>query len=837
MLSATLRRIRHSARRLVLTSFAVALGVTFLVGALVLDDSTRSALQRSSELAYAGGDVVVRAPGGFEAGPAHPLPPIPAGLEGRVDDLTGVVSVEARYRARAQVLSGGRADGSAVATSLPSDPDAAAIERRTGRLPAAPGEVAVDADLARRLELRLGDRIGVLLADGPVQLQVVGTVGFGGLDGLAGGGRLLLDRAWAADLLGDGVPHELTVSGGDLLPAQLRELLATSLGDDLAVRTAAEAAAADAASAGAATAAVGSVLVGVAALALLVGGFLIANTLRILVTQRIRELALLRAIGASRRQIVGTLLLEAGLVGLAGAMIGGAAGVAVGAALVPASGGLLPGMPPTSAVITPRALTIGIGVGVTVALLASHGAIRQAVAVAPVAAMRAADLEDRPARPLRLVAGVLATTAGVGLTVVGAGARPLVVAGGAVLVIVGAGTLFPFATGPLLRLVNRPMEWFGTTALLARQQSSAAPRRTGATASALAVSLALVTFLFTVGASFGAASPTVVSDRQHAEIVIRSDAPWGLQSYLTRLGAEVRELPEVAHAETVAYGEFAVAASEAEPYRDASYHAADPTVIGDLVDIRPAAGELAAVRDGEVAVRERVADINGWRLGEEVAIRFPDGHETSLRLVATFDGQVTTDWLLHPETAEPHLAAAGREIFVKLVDGSAVQAARGPIETIATDYPETRVLDRAAQEAQVADANQSTFGILAALLSLSVLIGVLGVLNTLNLAVVERTRELGLLRAVGATRGQIRALIRWEALLLSTLGAVLGAGFGVGLAGIATRAFTEFTLPFVVPAAEVGGAVAATVLLGVAASVLPARRAARIPLLTALEQT
>jgi putative ABC transport system permease protein len=833
MFRTTLHRVRHDLRRLILTAFTVALGVMFLVGALVLDTSTRAALERSYELIYAGADVVVRAPGGLEAGPGDPLRPLDDAVVERVAAVPGVATVEGRTRALGQVLLGDEDGGPAVVTAVPSDPADAAIEVRQGALPTATSEVAIDAELASRFDLGPGDRLTLLLNDGPATLDISAVVGFGGLDGLAGGAQLLVDAASAPELVGP--TTELLVTG-TAPPAELVERIDDAVGDAEAAITAEGLAASDAAAAGAMTAAVGYVLLGVALLALLVGGFLIANTLRILVTQRIRQLALLRAVGATRRQVAGTILLEAGLTGLSGAIVGSLAGVGIGAALVELSGGLLPGVPAADAAITAAPPVIGIAVGLVVSLIASRGAIRRALGVAPVEAMRTADLGDRPPRRSRLVIGLLLTTLGIALTVVAGGSVPLVVAIGGIAVILGAGVLFPFVTAPLLRALSRPLERLGTSATLARQQALDAPRRTGATASALAVSLGLIAFLLTVGASLGAASPSIVSDRQHAELVVRSEAPWGLQGYLEDVAVQARDVPGVAHAEAVAYGDVAVATGGPEGFRDTAYHAVDPGVVGALVDIRSVDGDLTSAGQGEAAVRARVAEANGWRPGDEVAVRFPDGTQTTVGIVATFEGGVTTDWLLPPDTAEPHLAAAGRDVLVKLEDGADVSAVRERLEGIADQHALTSVFDQAELEAQVSEANESTFGVLAALLSLAVLVAVLGVLNTLNLAVTERIRELGLLRAVGATRRQVKAMVRWEALLLSALGAGIGAVLGIGLAWIATRAFTEFTLPFTIPAAPVAGAVLATLVLGTAASLLPARRAARIPLLTALEE-
>ncbi|HEX2028978.1 MAG TPA: FtsX-like permease family protein [Nitriliruptorales bacterium] len=839
MLHVTWQRVRRELGRLVVSSIAVALGVTFLVAALVLNESTRTAIEHSYRQAYADGDVYVRAVDGFRRGPVQPLAPVPGELADAIERIPGVESVEQRYRSPAQILPLGPRRGdvggeAGVAIAVPEDVADAPIDVRAGRLPARSGEVAVDAALADQLGLTVGDRLSVLLPQGPIEARLVGTVGFGSLDGLAGGARVVLPRDAAVDLLGGEGPHELAVTAAaGVEPVVLRERLVHEV-DGTAARTAAQAAASDAATSATSTAVAGYLLGGVAAVGLLVGGFLVANTLRMLVTQRARELALLRAVGASRRQVATSVLLEAGATGFAGALIGTVTGSVAGVGMVAVSDGLLPGLPPTSATLTLLPVTVGVVVGTGTALLSSRGAIRRASALPPVAAMRVVALDEPRPRRLRLAAGAAALLLGAAVAVFGGGAGTFVVAGGTALAIVGIGVLFPAVSGPVVAVLSGPLRHLGPTALLARQQAVAAPRRTGATAAAMAVALALITFLLTFGESLGAASPAVVTGRQHAELVVRSDAPWGLQAYLEEVAADLEQRPEVAVAEAIAYGEFAVSAGRGEPLHDATYYAADPTTLPALFDVQVERGDLAATASGAIAVRGRVAEANGWAVGDPVAIRFPDGTTRHLPIAATFSGSVTTDWILSHAAAHGHLDAAGRETFVRLADGVSVEEARSAIAAVTDGHPALSVLDRAAQEQQMADANRSGIGLVTTLLSLSVVIGGLGVLNTLNLAVTERIRELGLLRAVGGTRRQVRAIVRWEAVLISLIGSACGVLCGVGLAWVTTRAFPDVPMPFDLPAGAIGLAVLATVVLGVFAAALPARRAARLDVLTAI---
>jgi putative ABC transport system permease protein len=835
MLHTTWNRILHGRGRLVLTVLAVALGVTFLTAALVLSGSARAAMTDSYAQIYAGTDVILRG----ASGPSddRTAAPLPDETLQRVRDLASVADAQARRSSVAQLLTSADEGQGAIAMAVPDDPARASIAVRTGRLPNAAGEVAVDAAIAVRQDLSLEDEVAVLLPTGLYDARIVGTVGFGRLDGLAGGARVLFDHETGEGALGSGVT-EIAVQA---TPGTSAELLARQLVADLdgpiQVLTAAEAAARDAATAARQTAPLTWVVMAVAVVALIIGAFLIANTFRMLVAQRTRELALLRALGASRRQVAGSIRIEAAITGAVGSLVGILLGLGAGAALVSTSSSLLPGMPPTDPAVTPLALLAGPIVGIGVAVLAGRGAARRALAVSPVDAMRTAATSVDATSRRRIIGGVAVTAIGLAGTVLGLSTETAAILGASVVaLIVGIGLLFPLVTGPVLRLISRPIEHVGVAGSLARQQALAAPRRTGATAAALAVTLGLIGFLLVFSASLGAAASDVLAARQHAELQISSTAPEGLQNTMLELAEAADRQPGVAAARVVTYAELEIIDEDADDVRPtiASAYVVDPAVTNQLFDVEERAGALRHLAEGELAVREVAATSNGWRIGDQVTVRFPDASRQELVIGALFEGGITTDWIVPPATAEGHLTDAAREVFIRLHEGVSTEQVQPGLERIADQVSATDVMSRTELAEAIADENESYLGILTAMFGLSLVVGVLGVVNTLTLAVYDRIREIGLLRAIGATRGQVRTMIRWEAAITSVMGAALGTALGLGAAWIAVEALPATSMTYTIPVLHLGAAIVTTALLGVVASLLPARRAARIEVLRAV---
>jgi putative ABC transport system permease protein len=304
------------------------------------------------------------------------------------------------------------------------------------------------------------------------------------------------------------------------------------------------------------------------------------------------------------------------------------------------------------------------------------------------------------------------------------------------------------------------------------------------------------------------------------------------------LAEQADGVPGVAAARVVTYGEFEIVDDDADADdprpRVASAYVVDPAVADRLFDVEDRAGALPELAASEIAVRETAAARNGWETGDRVTLRFPDASSHQVVIGALFEGGITTDWIVPPATAEGHLGDASREVFVRLDEGVPTVEVQPKLERIADEVPATDVMSRTELAAAIADENESYLGILTAMFGLSLAVGMLGIVNTLTLAVYDRIREIGLLRAVGATRGQVRAIVRWEAVITSIMGAALGTALGLGTAWVAVAAMPAASMNYTIPILHLSAAVLATALLGVAASLLPARRAASIDILRAV---
>jgi putative ABC transport system permease protein len=860
MWRATWKEVLSRPLRLLLTATAVLLGVMFVTGTLVLTDTTQRRFEDLFSDANAGVDVVVRKAVAFDSamGVEVARDTLDAAMVEEVRQVAGVASAQGLLRGQALMLTADgdpilpKAESSAtsVGMSWASEPYGS-FRIRDGHPPADSNDVVIDAATAQDQGLNVGDSVSVQGPTGRTQpYHIVGTAGFGERNGLAGATVALFTLPTAQQLLNS--PHgvsDIAVVAEDGLPAgQLRDRLITALGGSYEVATAQDSAAASATAAREQTAMLQTVFTIFGAVALLVGAFLIANTFSILVAQRSREFAMLRAVGATGRQVTVAVLFEALIVGLLASVAGAALGVVAALGLRQLAAAFGTEIPPGPLVVTNTALLSGIAIGVTVTLLAAIGPARRAALIAPVAALRAAADPDGIPRRTRTLLGAVATLLGAGLGMaagVGAGngladrgpvPLLLTVGAGAVLVVVGLAWLAPAGAQALGRVLVAPVARLGAPAGLAVSGALRASRRSAATAGALAVGLALVVFFSVFLTSIKASVTGSLDDVIRADLIVESSRNEMLGGLPPHTYHHVSEVPEVAVASSTRLGHW----RDGDTVR--ALTAVDPATIGDVTNLNITAGNFDALRRSGIMLTDAEARIHDVRIGDSLPMSFPRTGTERLRVVALFDADdewaLQTGFVIGLDTYARHFNEdVDASILLRFKPGVSASEGTAAVRSALADTPTAVARDLAALESARSNTIDQILGLMNVLLLLAVLIALLGITNTLALSIVERTRELGLLRAVGMVRGQVSAMVRWEALLIAALGAVAGllVGVGFGTAAVsasATSADTAMNLHL--PVLPLLGYTIAGIVAGLLAGVLPARRASRLDVLNAI---
>jgi putative ABC transport system permease protein len=847
VLSLTIHEMRAHARRLAGMSLAVILGVAFLTGTLVLGDTLRDNFDDLFAETNAGTDVVVRSETdlGLDA---------PRGLIDRslVDDVTavdGVASAEPVVLGYGQILG---SDGEAVGGGGPpqqagswiTDPDLNPYRLAEGRAPEgeAPDgtvEVVVNRGAAEDGGLAVGDTTTVLTPE-PVEVTVVGLATFGDEDGLGGVTFTAFDLDHAMEWVAKS-PDQVSSIAVRADDGVAQDALAARVGDDLPsgleATTGAE-------MTNEATDEIASTFLDMLLLfltlfggiALLVATFSIYNTFSIIVAQRTRQAALLRALGARRGQVVRSVVFEALIIGVIASLVGLAAGVGVAGLLKGLFDAVGFALPAGGIIVTGGTIAAGLTVGVLVTLFAGVFPAVKASRVAPLAAIREVAVERTSPSRARVVAGAVSFAAGVGMTIAAAltGSETLTVVGlGAVLTVVATVVLGPVVARPAASLIGIPVARLrGMTGGLARQNAIRNPRRTAGTASALMVGVAVVS-LFTVFAASLEASIDRTIDRTFGGDLVVTTGAFGGGGISPELATEVADLPEVDRAVGIGMGAVQIDGDTKQ------VQVADLPELSQVLDLGVTGGALDEVGEGELAVSDDTAEGNGWRLGDAVPVTYSDGQVEDLTIGATYEtNQLAGGYLVPRSVWTPHAVQdIDALVVVEAADGTSLASAKAAVTDVAERFGGPDVEDREEFSATMTTGVDLMLTIVYALLTLAIVIALMGIANTLSLAIHERTRELGLLRAVGQTRGQVRSMVRWESVVIAVFGSIGGIALGVFLGwamvqavGAASGGLSVFALPVDrLAIVVVVGAIA-----GVLAGLRPGRRAARLDVLRAI---
>ena len=834
----TLKSIAAHKRRLLASGLAVLLGVAFLAGTLVLYHTLINGFSDVIAEANKGTDALVRS--SLELGQEERTERglVDRSLADTIAAVDGVATVAPRIEGSGRIVG---ADGDPIGGGAPTiagnwvdDDRLNPYDLAEGRAPAAPGEVVIDKAAAEDGELVVGDTTVVRLPD-RVEVRIVGLATFGGADsqGSATYAGFTADFADEVLLPEPGKATSIAVAAEPgVSQAELVRRLDAVLPDGVEALTGAELTREmEEETQGEDHEAFQQALILFAGVALVVATFTIYNTFSILVAQRTRESALLRALGASRVQVLGSVTAEALAVGLLASVGGIAAGMGLALGLLALMDAIGLTTPASPLALDTSTVAIALAVGVVVTLVASLAPAVRASRVAPLAALRDVAVDRSATSRRRAVAGAVVTGAGIALTIVGATGEALLPTGlGALATLVGVVVLGPVVSRPAAAVLGAPQAaWRGMSGVLAQRNAMRNPRRTASTAAALLIGVAVVSLFAVVGASLKQSIDDAVDQQFAGDLVIIGEGAGGLS---TDLAPAVAELPEVAAASPEAAGPCGSTVSTLVP-------TFDPATIESVEHLDVRQGSLRDLRPDQVAISADYAEQHGLALGDPVTVDYPDGvtERPTVGAIYAEDNLSEGDGIKLPRDA--YLAHTSRpadvNMLIALADGVPVAEGEAAVQRVADRFGAPDVQTNQEFTESIAGEINLYLTVVYLLLVLSIVIAVMGIANTLSLSIHQRTRELGLLRAVGQTRRQTRTMVRGEALTVGLFGTAGGLGLGLFLGWALVSALaSEGFGSFAVPTLSLAVVLALGALVGVLAAVLPAHRAARMDVLSAI---
>ncbi|MBX5440141.1 MAG: FtsX-like permease family protein [Solirubrobacteraceae bacterium] len=845
MLTLSLRSFGVRKLRVALTLIAVALGVALISGTYILTDTINRSFDTIFTTAAKGVDVSITPRDAIDDATQDGIAvtTIPASFLAEVERQPGVAKAVGTIDTANVALftaDGDRIGGSGGApTQLSSDtpPPFSAITYEEGRAPTGMGEMAVLEQTAESEGLKIGDRLKVVGAGPQTELELVGIARFGGVSSIGGFTLIVtsLEQAQALADQPDAYSSILVAADPDVTPGELRDRLRQLPSPTpVNVRTGQQQADQNTADIREALGFLTTALLVFAGIALFVGAFIIFNTFSITVAQRMREFALLRTLGASRRQVMGQVIFEGLIIGLVGSILG----LLLGLALAPGLRGLFNAigadLPSEGTVVEPRTIIVSLVVGTLVTLASGLAPAIRATRVPPVAALREGAVLPRgrgarfitPSGAILALGGVAALAAGLfggaGIELVGLGAG---------LVFIGTALLSPKLVPPLAGAIGRMFP--GVVGRLARENSVRQPGRTAVTASALVVGVTLVAFVSIFAQGLKATIAEAVDTAARPGTLIVQNTAMGVPLPAAVAGG----LERVDGVTSVASVRFSV--SRVEGVGRTAVTSVSPT-LPDVFDTRWAQGDNELLRDlgrDHAVVTDRWADDHGVEVGDELALTTPTNERLRLRVTGITDDD---SGLFAPVTVSNELA---QEAFGERQD-AIVFAGTSPDEEAAVKARVDRLLEQqfplaealTVQEFKDQQAGQvnQILALFYVLLSLSVIVSLFGIVNTLVLSIYERTRELGMLRAIGTSRRQVRRMIRYEAVITALIGATMGIVLGLVFGVAVTVALEDEGLVLSIPVGQLVVLLVLGGLAGVLAAIAPARRASRLDVLQSL---
>jgi putative ABC transport system permease protein len=794
VLRTTLKNVLAHKLRLALTALAVVLGVAFMSGTFVLTDTIKHTFSSLFAQTAAGETAVVRAiaPYGRSGGPGNTAdrPLTPQSLVSVIRTVPGVTAADGSVSGLVTVLNhaGKTFNSQAPTLAFSWEPDGhlSSLTIRQGRAPTAADEMTIDAATASKQHFVLGDSITVIGDNGPARYTLVGITRFGNTDNLAGATLLAFDLPTAQTLVGKpGYVNQIDVAAPGAPVTTVLDSIGQQLPKGFEVITGAQAASELANSASQNINQFNTFLLVFAGIALFVGAFLIFNTFSILVGQRTRELALLRAIGASRRQINASVLGEAFLTGLVGSIIGLAVGVALAAGLYSLLSAIGVDLPKSALQFEARTAIVGLVVGTTVTVVSAILPALRAGRIAPAAGLRDDAVEADTSLRRRAIIGAAVLFAGVVVLAAGlfASAGLLAVGIGAGVTFIGVAMLVPFIVKPMVAAIGRPIPSRSVTGHLGQENAARNPRRTAATASALMIGIALVAAIATLGQSANASFNSIFDKAVKANYILN---PTSFVSPVPPAAEDaVRTVPGVVAVSGIRSAQFHLG-SVGE-----SVIGLDPVGGPQVINIQMTTGSVSALAANQLLVDSGTAKSHHFQVGQTISMGFS---ATGL-VPVTIGGFYSANQLLGNYVVSNQLLAANvtqpQDQVIALRTTAVNPTITAGLESAIARYGNLKVETAAKFKSDQKQQLSVLLNVVYALLALSIIIALVGVVNTLALSVMERTREIGLLRAVGTQRRQLRRMIRAESVIVSLLGSLLGLVLGVVLGSAVVSALSS----------------------------------------------
>jgi putative ABC transport system permease protein len=841
--------------RMALSAVAVLLSVAFVCGTLVFTDTMNTTFDKLFAATSADVTVSPRTAQGPDELPENGEPvSLPAAAVEQAGKADGVKTAEGAVTSMSVTVVDSHNKNMGSSTGAPTiagnwtQNDLRSMEITSGHAPRGPTEVMVDADTADKHHLKIGDELRTIAVTGDIRARISGIASFKVTN--PGAAVVYLDTATAqVKLLGkpDVFTHISVTAKPGVTDAQLKKNVATALGDSATykLQTQQEAADANKDSMGSFLDVMKYAMLGFAGIAFLVGIFLIVNTFSMLVAQRTREIGLMRAIGSSRKQVNRSVLIEALFLGVVGSLLGVGAGIGVAVGLMKLMNAMGMNLSTEDLTVAWTTPALGLTLGIVVTVFAAYVPARRAGKISPMAALRDAGTPaDGRAGRVRAAIGLVLTLAG-GAALLAAtrtdksGEGSLFLGAGVVLTLIGFIVIGPLLAGFVVRVLSTVvLRMFGPVGRMAERNALRNPRRTGATGAALMIGLALVACLSVVGSSMVASATEELDRSVGADFIVQPSG--NPQPIVPQAAQALKAVPGIEH-----FTDYkAVSAKLTAPdgaVEDEGVVAADPTYRDDLRR-ETVSGNLAdAYGKDAMSVGDAYATRHRIKVGDRITVAFKDGETARLKVAAITSDDTNVDkgaMYTNITTAEKYVPAdkmpKNMIMFAKAQDGKEKEAYTALKDALVA-YPQYTVQNQADFKQDLKDQIGQLLNIVYGLLALAIIVAVLGVVNTLALSVVERTREIGLMRAIGLSRRQLRRMIRLESVVIALFGALLGLGLGMGWGTAAQKLLALEGLGVLeIPWPTILTVFVGSAFVGLFAALVPAFRAGRMNVLNAI---